>query len=152
MNTLKKCLPDVIVVALFAVLAFAYFYPADMERNILIENFTSQTCSNCPTGHSTLHRVLEESGMKNLVQVSHHAGYEADRFTMKEDGEYCWFYGAGTTFAPAVMFNRLTNTAVSSAPIVNTVQSEIERNLRSEFGTGTHIMLHLEPIKNAPAQ
>lgn len=107
----------------------AYFYPADMERNILIENFTSQTCSNCPTGHSTLHRVLEESGMKNLVQVSHHAGYEADRFTMKEDGEYCWFYGAGTTFAPAVMFNRLTNTAVSSAPIVNTVQSEIERNL-----------------------
>ena len=30
--------------------------------------------------------------------------------------------------------------------------SEIERNLRSEFGAGTHIMLHLEPIKNAPTQ
>ena len=25
--------------------------------------------------------------------------------------------------------------------------SEIERNLRSEFGAATHIMLHLEPIK-----
>ena len=35
MNTLKKCLPDVIVVALFAVLAFAYFYPADIEGRIL---------------------------------------------------------------------------------------------------------------------
>ncbi len=30
--------------------------------------------------------------------------------------------------------------------------SEIERNLCSEFGAGTHIMLHLEPIKNAPTQ
>lgn len=30
--------------------------------------------------------------------------------------------------------------------------SEIERNLRSEFGAGTHIMLHLEPIKNVPTQ
>ena len=35
MNTLKKCLPDVIVVALFAVLAYAYFYPADIEGRIL---------------------------------------------------------------------------------------------------------------------
>ena len=126
----------------------AYFYPADMERNILIENFTSQTCSNCPSGHSTLHRVLEESGMKNLIQVSHHAGYEADRFTMKEDGEYCWFYGVGTTFAPAVMFNRLTNTAVSSAPIVNTVQSDIEHNLEYANLQQPYVSLSMETTYN----
>ncbi len=122
----------------------AYFYPSDMERNILIESFTSQTCSNCPQGHSTLHRVLEESGMTNLIQVSHHAGYEADRFTMKEDGEYCWFYGASSTFAPAVMFNRLTNTAVSSAPIVNTVQSDIERNLENADLQQPYISLSMQ--------
>ena len=35
MNKLKKCLPDLLVVALFAVLAFAYFFPADTEGRIL---------------------------------------------------------------------------------------------------------------------
>lgn len=35
MNTLKKCLPDILAVILFAVLAFAYFFPADTEGRIL---------------------------------------------------------------------------------------------------------------------
>ena len=35
MNTLRKCLPDLLAVILFAVLAFAYFFPADTEGRIL---------------------------------------------------------------------------------------------------------------------
>ncbi len=35
MNTFKKCLPDLLAVLLFAVLAFAYFFPADTEGRIL---------------------------------------------------------------------------------------------------------------------
>ena len=35
MDRLKNCLPDLLVVALFAVLAFAYFFPADTEGRIL---------------------------------------------------------------------------------------------------------------------
>ncbi|MGN0282926.1 MAG: YfhO family protein [Prevotella sp.] len=35
MKTLKKCLPDILAVLLFAVLAFAYFFPADTEGRIL---------------------------------------------------------------------------------------------------------------------
>ncbi len=33
--TLKKCLPDLIVVVLFALVSFAYFFPADIEGRIL---------------------------------------------------------------------------------------------------------------------
>ena len=38
MDTLKKILPDVLVVALFAVIAFAYFAPADFEGRILYQH------------------------------------------------------------------------------------------------------------------
>ncbi|MBO5186732.1 MAG: YfhO family protein [Prevotella sp.] len=41
MNTFKKCLPDVLAVLLFAVLAFAYFFPADMEGRILFRHDSS---------------------------------------------------------------------------------------------------------------
>ena len=35
---LKRWLPDVVAVVLFAVLAFAYFYPADTEGRILYQH------------------------------------------------------------------------------------------------------------------
>ena len=35
MKSFKQCLPDVLVVLFFAVLAFAYFYPADVEDRVL---------------------------------------------------------------------------------------------------------------------
>ena len=41
MNTLRKILPDVLVVVLFAVIAFAYFVPADLEGRILYQHDSS---------------------------------------------------------------------------------------------------------------
>ena len=41
MNVLKKCLPDVLAVLLFAVLGFAYFFPADIEGRILYRHDAS---------------------------------------------------------------------------------------------------------------
>ncbi len=41
MNELKKWLPDVLAVLLFAVLAFAYFFPADIEGRILYRHDAS---------------------------------------------------------------------------------------------------------------
>ena len=41
MNTLKKILPDILAVLLFAVLAFAYFFPADIEGRILYRHDAS---------------------------------------------------------------------------------------------------------------
>ena len=40
-NILKRWLPDVVAVVLFAALAFAYFYPADTEGRILYQHDTS---------------------------------------------------------------------------------------------------------------
>ena len=41
MNTLKKLIPDVLVILLFAVISFAYFYPADIEGRILYRHDSS---------------------------------------------------------------------------------------------------------------
>ncbi len=41
MTLLKKCLPDVLAVLLFAILAFAYFFPADIEGRILYRHDAS---------------------------------------------------------------------------------------------------------------
>ena len=40
-SLIKKCLPDVLAVLLFAVLAFAYFFPADIEGRILYRHDAS---------------------------------------------------------------------------------------------------------------
>lgn len=40
-NTLKRCLPDVLVIVLFVLIAFAYFYPADFEGRILYRHDSS---------------------------------------------------------------------------------------------------------------
>ena len=41
MTLLKKWLPDMLAVLLFAVLAFAYFFPADIEGRILYRHDAS---------------------------------------------------------------------------------------------------------------
>lgn len=41
MEKFKKCLPDLLAVVLFAVIAFAYFFPADFEGRILYQHDTS---------------------------------------------------------------------------------------------------------------
>lgn len=81
-----------------------FVYPSDLVRNYLIEDFTGQTCTYCPSGHTLLESAIE--GREDVIIVSHHAGYAADEFTMEEDMDLTWFYNATSTFAPAFMVNR----------------------------------------------
>lgn len=96
----------------------AFFYPANIERSIFVEEFTGQGCRNCPAGKTTLNAAVEQSGLP-CVEIMHHSGYSADSFTTDADAECTWFYGSNSTYAPAAMFNRLTNPAVSSVPVQN---------------------------------
>ena len=41
METLKKCLPDVVAVVLFALISFVYFMPADIDGRILYQHDSS---------------------------------------------------------------------------------------------------------------
>lgn len=91
-------------------------YPEDMPRRFLLENFTGQTCVNCPRGHEELNAFVK--GRENdFIVVSHHAGYAPDFFTMKEDADYTWFYPSGT-YAPAAMLDRAPYTVAATRVVV----------------------------------
>ncbi len=109
-----------------------FVYDQSVTKRLLIEAFTGQHCSNCPTGHRAMNKTIEEleSNGIEVFEVSHHAGYQADNFTMTEDGEYCFFYNNGSsTYAPAVMINRWKNpNDTYPGPVFNTGETLIWNN------------------------
>lgn len=76
------------------------------ERNcILIEEFTSQSCPNCPDGIETLRKAI--AGMdipKKAAWIAHHSGYNPDNFTLQGDLTIASKFGAN--FAPSCMIDR----------------------------------------------
>lgn len=91
------------------------------RKNVLIEEFTTEMCSNCPAMAMRLHSVLDER--KEMADaksvVCHHAGYYYDSFTKPCDRQMEWLYNDnGSLYAPAIMIDRSSdysgkkNTAV----------------------------------------
>lgn len=98
-----------------------YFYPSNMERSILVEGFTGQTCPQCPNGHTNINQAIKNSD-ESIVEVSHHSGYYPDMFTMEEDMAYLFYYNGGT-YAPAMTANRNAYSSIGTAPVVNALEN-----------------------------
>ena len=67
MSVFKKCLPDLLAVLLFAVLAFAYFYPADIEGRILFRHDASAGRGAGQEGMEYLQKTGERSRWTNAL-------------------------------------------------------------------------------------
>lgn len=90
--------------------SYLYIYPADMERNLLLEGFTGQSCPNCPNGHVSINSALAAFDAAPVVECFHHSGYALDEFSMTEDVTYLNFFpNPESTSAPNFMVNRLQN-------------------------------------------
>ena len=124
--------------------ASVFFYPNNMERTLLVEGFTGQNCSNCPSGHLTIASAIESS-KKDIIEVAHHAGFQPDMFTMIEDDSYRFYYSNPTsTFAPAVMVNRNAYDDVSTFPVVNTEYNNILSLIYNAAASKPYVSLNLE--------
>ena len=66
-NTLKKFLPDVVAVVLFAVVALAYFYPADFEGRILYRHDASAGVGAGQEAHEYYERTGERTRWTNSL-------------------------------------------------------------------------------------
>lgn len=76
-------------------------------RNVLIEEFTTERCPNCPRVAGFLHEALKDYDPAQVAAVCHHAGYYTDWLTQPCDNELTWLYNDnGSVYAPALMFNR----------------------------------------------
>lgn len=67
MTLFKKCLPDVLAVLLFAVLAFAYFFPADIGGRILYRHDASAGRGAGQEGIEYLQKTGERSRWTNAL-------------------------------------------------------------------------------------
>lgn len=77
-------------------------------RNVLIEEFTTEKCTNCPRVAGYIHDVLSRSDFSGRINVvAHHAGYYTDAFTQPCDEDLIWLYAsASSSYAPAVLIDR----------------------------------------------
>lgn len=86
--------------------AFSYYNSEDaVPRTILMEEFTSQSCGNCPSGQKALHDLVA-GNEDRVAMVLHHSGYYPDDFSIEESDAYCYFYNSANTYAPAMTMDR----------------------------------------------
>lgn len=121
-----------------------FLYPADMERSIMIEGFTGQDCSNCPSGHAAVNQFIEDNPEISFIEVMHHAGYKPDYFTMAASGNYTYLYGANNTFAPAMMINRTHFPSLGNVPVMGTSTTTLEKACEIMENTQPFISLNLQ--------
>lgn len=107
--------------------ASAYFYPENMERNILFEGFTGMACGNCPSGHAIIHNFLQNDLEVPVIEVMHHSGYQPDLLTNDYTQAYTYLYGASQTYAPAIMVNRNAVSEIGVVPVMNTTASNLSK-------------------------
>lgn len=88
----------------------------DFTRNVLIEEFTTEQCPNCPRVAGQLADVLADGNYSGTVNViCHHSGYYTDWLTIPAASDYLWLYNmGGSTFAPALLVDRVTRSYLSN--------------------------------------
>lgn len=112
----------------------------EFKRNLLVEEFTTEQCPNCPTGAYYLHdalEIIEEEFPGQTNVVCHHAGYYTDWLTAKESEDLLWLFNSGgSTYAPAFMADR---TGVWSNPGIE----EMAEIFRKRLNTPSYVGLEL---------
>ena len=83
-----------------------YDASTSVPRTVLMENFTTAVCPNCPDGHDIIEGALTGNLENSVIWTSHHSGYNTDALTIPLDQTMMAFYNANTTYAPAVMLDR----------------------------------------------
>lgn len=117
----------------------------DYSRMVLIEEFTTEECVNCPRVAGYIHDLLEKEEYKDVVlAVCHHAGYYTDWLTVPCASSYLWYYNeGGSTYAPAIMIDRWTR-ANSKTPVFNPGSVEqIETLVNARLGRPALVSLKI---------
>lgn len=74
-------------------------------KKVLVEEFTGEMCGKCPDAIKLISEMMEERAYRNIVMVSHHAGYLTDFLTTPFHTEFMDLFGGGS-YAPALAVDR----------------------------------------------
>jgi hypothetical protein len=118
----------------------------DFTRVPLVEEFTTEKCTNCPRVAAYLHAMIENEEFKGRFNtVEHHSGYYTDQYTIQADTQWEWFYD--NVYAPAIMLDRAAEFGDASGTAVfnPASQSELDGFLRKELLKPAFVSLKIEP-------
>lgn len=80
-------------------------YSNSVQRKVLLENFTTGQCPNCPPIHTLLENYV--AAHPDAILLAQHAGYYTDEMTIPENTELLAMYNAGGgTYAPGLAIDR----------------------------------------------
>ncbi len=110
-----------------------YVKPAQVNRAVLIEDFTGQKCINCPFAATEIENIIEQYGEEHVIAVGIHCGLGMKTTaTSKYQGLMCdtgnEYYAAwGRPGQPAGLVNRATDRTTGYTTWANQVRTEIEK-------------------------
>ena len=122
-------------------------------KNVLVEEFTTENCVNCPNAAEWFSNVLASDPLyrTRVVPVCHHSAFGTDWLTRDCDTELLWLFNmGGQSFAPAAMFDRHAafkkglNMDKYEPIVALRSQKDFEDCIRAELQESTHAMLGLQ--------
>jgi hypothetical protein len=128
----------------------------EFMRNVMVEEFTTERCLNCPRVAGWLSTALDstEQIRQHVFAACHHAGYYTDYFTQPCDEELTWLYNDGE-YAPALMIDRRANheavyqTGKHTATFCPSDINEIMDVINSELNITSNALLRMTTSYNA---
>lgn len=120
------------------------------RRMVLLEEFTTEQCVNCPRVAEEIHELINKDKYRDsVVVVCHHAGYGTDWLTQNADNDYLSFYNDnGSTYAPGVMFDRYpffeSTNSKHPTPVGLPWQSEMEAYIDYRLGIYSNLKMRLD--------
>lgn len=78
-------------------------------KNVILEEFSTERCSNCPSAAQAVEKVLAQRNSErpgSVVAVVHHAGFYTDWLTSPSSLSLLDLYNGDQTFAPGFMVDR----------------------------------------------
>ena len=127
----------------------------DFARRVLLEEFTTEMCSNCPRVATFLHNILDDEYYReNVVAVCHHSAYFTDWLTIQSDNDLLWYFNnGGSTYAPAMMLDRWTTDPSAATPVFipnsqSDLKSAIDYCLRQPAFVSVNIQAKLDTEEN----
>ena len=121
---------------------------AAFQRNVLLEEFTTERCPRCPGGAVRMNEALHANAdyADRVFVVCHHSAFNTDWMTQPCDNDFVWFFNeGGQAYAPAWMINR-------QGRYDQNVASTGEKQAIYWFGDSKDLMAELDKELTLPTQ
>ena len=129
------------------VLSFTFDVIAhEYVRNVIVEEFTTEQCPNCPLSTKNFAAALESDPIfaERVFAICHHSGYYTDWLTTPADRSYEWFFNdGGATYAPAFMFDRYTYADNTPVLLPRSIDEMVEK-MRDRMATPSYVGFDVE--------